>query len=118
MALEIVQIHEAGKEDSEYISLRAVTDCDLKYSLICDTTYTSETTISNKLRHMYWFAPKAIKKGDYVFLYTGDGTNTSFTNKANTTTYVFYWGLDEPIWNDTGDCGVLFDVTGWSTARA
>jgi hypothetical protein len=118
MDLKIISIHEQGKQDAEYIKLQATADCNLKYYMVCDTTYSSPTTISNKLRHQYWFASKEIKKDDYIFLRTGSGTNRSFANNANSTTHEFFWGLKEPIWNNTGDAGILFALEGWQTHKA
>lgn len=118
MGLELVSIHEKGKQNAEYVELKAVEACDLQYYMVSDTTYTSETKISNKLRHVYWFAPKQVSKGDYVFLRTGKGTNTSHANNAGTTTHVFYWGLDKAVWNNTGDAGILFNLKAWKTKKA
>lgn len=118
MKLEIVAIHEKGKRNGEYIELKVSAACNLKYYMVGDTTYTSDTSISNKLRHVYWFAPKDVASGDYVFLYTGKGTNTSHKNNAETTTHVFYWGLDGAVWNDTGDAGILFEINAWNTKKA
>lgn len=118
MSLELVNIHEKGKQGSEYVELKALEACNLKYYIVTDTTYTSETSISNKLRHMYWFTSKDVAKGDYIFLRTGKGTNTSHANKAGTTTHVFYWGLDKPVWNNTGDGGILFTLKTWSAKKA
>lgn len=117
MSLELVSIHEKGKQDAEYVELKATEACNLKYYIVSDTTYTSETAISNKLRHVYWFAPKDVAKGDYVFLRTGKGTNTTHANKAGTTTHVFYWGLATPVWNNTGDAGILFTLKSWNTKK-
>lgn len=118
MSLELINIHEKGQQNSEYVELRANEKCNLKYYIVSDTTYTSNTAISNKLRHIYWFAPKDIAKGDYVFLRTGKGNNTTHANQAGTTTHVFYWGLDKAVWNNTGDAGILFTLKTWSTKKA
>ncbi|GLH67742.1 hypothetical protein [Geothrix edaphica] len=118
MSLEIIKIHEQGKQDSEYIELRAVEKCDLKYYIVSDTTYTSETSISNKLRNIHWFSAKTVEKGDYIFLRTCKGANTSHKNQAGTTTHVIFWGLDKPVWNNTGDAGILFTLKTWNTKKA
>lgn len=118
MKLEILKIHEKGKQNSEYVELRAKEACNLTDYLLSDTTYTSETTISNKLRHVHWFSPQNLEKGDYVFLRTGKGINTSHKNKAGTTTYVIHWGLGTPVWNNTGDAGMLIEISGRQTMKA
>lgn len=118
MSLELINIHEKGKQDAEYVELKAKEACNLKYYIVADTTFTSETSISNRLRHIHWFLSKEIAKGDYVFLRTGKGANTTYTNKAGTTTHVIYWGLDKPVWNNDGDAGILFNLNTWSTKKA
>jgi len=118
MKLEIVKIHEKGKQDAEYVELKAKEACTLSDYILSDTTYISPTTISNKLRHVHWFTPKNLAKGDYVFLRTGNGVDTSHKNRAGTTTYVIYWGLGTPVWNNTGDAGILIEINDWQTMKA
>ncbi|MCX6164374.1 MAG: hypothetical protein NTU73_05855 [Ignavibacteriae bacterium] len=45
-----------------------------------------------------------MESGDYVFLYTKNGNNDDYDNKAKTKTHRFYWNISRAIWNDTGDC--------------
>lgn len=118
MKMEIVNIHEKGKQDVEYVEIKVLEACDLKYYMVTDTTYSSDTSISNKLRHMYWFSTKQVAKGDYIFLRTGKGTNSSHANKAGTTTHTFYWGLDKAVWNNTGDGAILFEIGTWKAKKA
>lgn len=118
MALEISAIRNKGRQDEEYVELRATEACDLRFYIVADTTYTSEASVSNMLRHTYWFTSYQVAKGDYVFLYTGRGSHVTFANKAGTVTHVFFWGLGSAVWNDTGDGGVLFNIRQWSTKRA
>lgn len=118
MKMEIASIHEQGKRNEEYVRIKVLEACDLKYYIVTDTTYSSDSTISNKLRHMYWFKTKAVEKGDYVFLYTGRGENRSYANNVQTTTHVFYWGLDSAVWNDDGDGAILFQVNAWKAQKA
>ena len=118
MKIEIVSIHEMGKRNEEYVKIKVLESCDLKYYIVADTTYTSDSSISNKMRHMYWFKTKDVSQGDYVFLYTGKGQDRSFANNVKTTTHVFYCGVDNAIWNDDGDGAILFAVSGWKAKKA
>jgi cytolysin (calcineurin-like family phosphatase) len=118
VTLQLVNIHQKGKQDAEYVELKAVDACNLKDFIVCDTTYTSDTTISNRFRHTYWFLPQQVAKGDYVFLRTGKGTKSSHKNQAGTTTHVIYWGSNTPIWNNTGDAAILFALKGYSVKKA
>lgn len=117
MKLKIHSLQNKGNQNEERIWFDVVEDCDLKYYIVSDTTYTSANAISNKLRHIYWFSSKPVKAGDYVVLYTKKGQPTELSNDKGTTTHVFYWGLERAVWNDTGDCAVLFEVTTWMTKK-
>ena len=118
MKLELIKVNNCGDQTKEYVSLEVVADANLEFYLLTDTTYTDDIHISNKLRHLYWFPKTAVKKGDFVWLDTGKGTNISRGNTAQTRTHIFYWNLAEPVWNDDGDCAVLFEVSAWTTKRA
>jgi len=118
MKLQIVKIHNHGDQLEEYVQIKVLADCDLSHYLITDNTYAADGKISNKLRHPYWFLSQTVRAGDFVFLYTRRGTDTSWKNQAGSTTYARFWGLREPVWNDTGDCAVLFELADWKTVRA
>ncbi|MGE8343373.1 MAG: hypothetical protein ACN6OI_20275 [Flavobacterium sp.] len=118
MDLQIDKVIDYGTQSSERILLNVIADCNLKYYILADTTYTDATHISNKLRHMYWFTPKDVKKGDKIVIYTKNGsdTKTSINNGLNTT-YTFYWDLKNSVWNNTGDSAILFNLNTWKTTK-
>jgi hypothetical protein len=119
MKIKIHSIENKGDLDSEVVWLDVVEDVtDLGYYMVCDTTYTDDNHISNELRHAYWFPTKAVKKGDWIALYTKNGTNGTSSNKRETTTHKFFWKLGRTVWNKDGDCAVLFQLTTWKTKRA
>ena len=119
MIIEVQGIQEKGNQKEEYVSLKALEACNLKYYIVTDTTFTSDLkSISNKMRHMYWFKSKEVAKGDFVRLWTGQGTDNDFTNKSGTTTHNIYWGLKTPIWNNDGDGARLFEVNSWAAKKA
>lgn len=113
MKLEIISVHNHGNHKEEYVLLKAHDDCDIGRYQLCDSTYTADGRVSNKLRHTYWFPDKDIKKGDLVSVWTKDGTNTTDKNSSGTLIHRFYWGLSKPVWNDNGDCAVLQYVSTW-----
>lgn len=115
MKLEIISIENKGDLANETIWLDVLEAANLQYYLVSDTTYTGEHQISNELRHVYWFRSK--QEGDYVALHTKDGTNSTTSNKRNTTTHHIYWDLGRTIWNKDGDCAVLFEVNTWQAKK-
>jgi hypothetical protein len=118
MKLQVIKIHNHGNHLEEFVEMKVIADCDLSHFLLTDNTYAADGTISNKLRHPYWFLPKKVLAGDLVFLYTRRGADTSWRNRAGSTTHERFWDLREPVWNDTGDCAVLFELAQWRTIRA
>ncbi|SDG27335.1 hypothetical protein SAMN05216571_10813 [Onishia taeanensis] len=117
MKLEILSVKGRGDHTQESVRLKVIDDCDLKHYMVADTTYTGDTTISNRVRHTHWFKPGAVKQGDFVWLYTGPGKNTTRGNDSGSTTHVRYWGLNKAVWNDEGDCALLFQIATWRGKR-
>jgi len=117
MKLKIDSVVDYGTHDSERVLLTVLEDCNLKNYQIADTTYNGEHSISNKLRHFYWFAPKDVKAGDKIILHTKRGRNSSTELANGKTQYTYYWGLGNFVWNNDGDAAVLFEVNNWNTTR-
>jgi hypothetical protein len=117
MDLEIINVEGKGEIEKECLWLKATNDIpDLVYYIISDTTYTDDKHISNELRHIFWFPHNSqVKAGDWVKLVTNDAKNTSFTNRSNTTTYVYHWKLGRTVWNKGKDQAVLFKVDTWTS---
>ncbi len=119
MKLEILSVHNKGGFNDEYVDFKVIDDCDLGYYILADTTY-KEGGISNKLRHVHWFSPQQVKKGDFVRLYTRPkraDDKSSWQNGSNTTTHLLFWGLHAAVWNNTGDGAVLFHLRTWKTTK-
>lgn len=118
MDLQIDKVIDNGTQSTERILLNVIADCDLSYYVITDTTFTTPTHVSNKLRHMYWFVAKKVKKGDKIILYTknGNDTETPLNNGLNKT-YTFYWDLKNSVWNNTGDSAILFNLKSWKVTK-
>lgn len=116
MKVKIRNIVDHGHND-ERIVLDVNADTDIGEYLVLDTTYTSSGVVSNKVRHPYWFPDKKVKSGDVVVIYTKKGTNSQQVNKDGSTSHFFYWGLDNNVWNNDGDCALLLHVDNWESHR-
>jgi hypothetical protein len=112
MSLEIKSLRNHGNETEEYLCLEVLEDTDLRNFLVLDATFASDGSVSNRQRHPHWFKPRMVKAGDFVWLYTGKGPDRSRPNKEKTTTHILYWGLEKPVWNNSGDTAVLFRISG------
>ncbi|MDD0841485.1 hypothetical protein [Pseudomonas sp. Gutcm_11s] len=113
MDLKILSVHGHGDHKEEYVLLEAIEDCDVGRFQLCDTTFTRDGKVSNKLRHTYWFPDKEVKKGDLISVWTKTGSDTTTKNKKGTPVHRFYWGLTKAVWNDDGDCAVLQYIGAW-----
>lgn len=113
MKIDIKSVSGHGDYDKEFVTLYVNEDCDAGIYILTDTTYTNDGKISALLRHMFWLPDKQVKKGDFIFVHTKKGMNSSFANQAGTTTHSFYWGLKAAVWNNTKDCAVLIAIASW-----
>jgi hypothetical protein len=86
--------------------------------MLADTTYLNNGKVSNKLRHTFWFPDKDVKKDQLVSVWTKPGTDTTSETDSGTKIHRFFWGLNRAVWNDTGDCAILFALTTWQFFEA
>lgn len=118
MELKIKNVIDYGTHGSERVELTVVSNCNLKYYMIADTTYNGQNSISNKMRHVFWFTPQDVKSGDELVVYTKNGINSSeYINGGRNVKYIFYWGLSSYVWNNSGDAAILFKLNNWNTTR-
>ena len=117
MKVKVISVHNHGNQNEEYVLLSVLEDCDIGDYMLADSTFTADDKISNKVRHTYWFPDKDVKKGELVSLRTKKGSNTEIKTEKGTVVHRFYWGLKESVWNDEGDCAVLFLVNDWAKYR-
>jgi hypothetical protein len=116
MNVKIREVRDGGKLEKERVVLEVVAEDDIGYFLVCDSTYTADGKLSNKLRHIYWFPDKKVSPGDLVVLYTKGGQQSQKPFDIGVgTTHFFYWGLKETVWNKDGDCVVVLDCRLWTS---
>lgn len=116
MNANIRNVIDHGHSD-ERIIIDITDDCDIGVYMVLDTTYTKSGGVSNKVRHPYWFPDQDVKAGDVVVLYTRKGNQISCENKNGSTSYFYFWGLDNNVWNNEGDCALLMHVDDWTTHK-
>ena len=113
MKVKLLYTKGKGNLERERIVMKILGRTDIGQYVLCDTTYYEDNSVSNLLRHVYWFSDKIVQEGDYVVLYTKRGKEGQFRNKSGTITHKFYWGLDRTVWNKSGDGAVLFLIGDW-----
>lgn len=107
MDLAITNIHGQGDYKSEYVWFLVKNDCNLGDYLLADDTFGRGGAASNKLRHVYFFPKKEVKKGERVALRTRVGKDHEDTLESGEKVHRFYWNLKHAVWNDNGDCAHL-----------
>lgn len=118
MNIEIDRVVDNGSHNVERIELNVTGNCNLNKYILADTTYTDETHISNKLRHMYWLSNQNVITGDKIVVYTKPGvTSKQLINGGLNTKYTYYWGLGNSVWNNTGDAAILFNINTWNSKK-
>lgn len=107
--LKIISINNSGNLQDEHVYLKAETDCNLGDYLLTDSTYGSNEAPSNKLRHVFFFPVLVVKKGEYVVLWTRKGNySVNPATTAKSPQHNVFWGLQETVWNVTGDKAFFF----------
>ncbi len=97
--LLFAQLH-SDKTNEEFVEFYVTKSGNLQNYLVTDQE-----------KHEYWFPNHNVKKGDYILLFTGVGTNSSSNG-----VHKFYMGLT-PIWNDKGDDVVLLKPSSTDTTK-
>ena len=103
MELKILKVDGRGSASNEYIIFSVLKDCNLKSFIVCDKTFNSDGTPSNKHRHVYFFPSCEVKAGEIVWLNTCPGTNRKNETHGGKRAHEFFWGLNSSVWNDGGD---------------
>lgn len=115
MKLKIKELIDNGTHNSERLEIDVLEDANMKYYLIRDTTYSSAGKLSNKWTHTHKFLTKEVKAGDKVVLYTRRGTDREEDFGEHNKRYIYYWNLDNSVWNNEGDVAVIYEINGWSS---
>lgn len=114
MELKISSIADKGDLSNERIGLKVLKDCNLTSFIIFKTRKTNGGFL-NKSKNSYWFLPNQVEEGDKVVLYSKKGKNSIKENEDGSSTYFFYWGLTNSIFNEEVDKIVLINAKGFKS---
>lgn len=107
MSLKIYSVINASNPDEEVVRLSTDVDVNLKGYAVVDKTFNSDGNESNKFRHIFIFPDLAIKAGEFIRLYSGEGKYNVTVNANKARIHHFYWHSDGCVWNDKGDTARL-----------
>jgi hypothetical protein len=117
MEIVITGFGNKGDLANERVGLKVLRDCDTKFYLLFKTSFSPNNIFLNRTNASYWFAPRNVKTGDQIVVYTRAGNDSQQVNPDGTTTYFLYWGLSQPIYG-TGDSGVvLTEIKSWDSSK-
>ncbi len=114
MNIVINKIVDRSDLEKERIIFTVKEDDFLGAYLVFKSKKTGEKMVSSETKGTYWFPDKDVKKGDLIVLYSKKGINTEKKNTDGTTTYFFYWGSTNVLWNDSVDAAILLRLQEWN----
>lgn len=118
MKIKFLYIKDNGVLDKERVVLLVEEDCDLGHYLIATSHFKPDAgTFSSKIKNVFWFPDREVKKGDKIIVYTKKGIHNKQENEDQTTSHFFYWGIEAPL-NSKNDetCVVVFNAS-WLVER-
>jgi hypothetical protein len=104
LPLSIIHVGNPAGNDplKEFVQLFVFEDLNTSGYALVDRTFKEEGGVSNEFRHIYVFPNQDVKKNDIIDVYTGIGTNSVHDNLDGSTTYFFFWGSEQCVWNNQG----------------
>ena len=117
MKIKLSEIKDPGNPEKERIVATVLSDTDLGGYILAETQETSDETISSELKNVKWLEDQPLKVGDMVIIYTKSGKNGKIINVDGSTSYFYYWALDNPIGNKE-NVGVILYEAEWSFIKA
>ena len=116
MTIEAKYVKDAGDIEKERLVMKTRQRTYIGSYLVTDTTYYDDESVSNRLRHLYWFPDDIYAdRGDTIVLYTKEGEDFKSEKKSGSYIYFFYWGLERSIWNKKDDSAVIFKISEWTS---
>lgn len=114
MDLKLIKIADCNTDDERLI-IQAMRACNLNEFIVLDTTFDEDGIVSNKCRHVFIMPDICVNEGDFIWLYSHQGTYHTHNNTTNTITHNIYWGLDIHVWNNDGDMAYLIHYDDWGS---
>ncbi|MDY4374014.1 hypothetical protein [Pectobacterium carotovorum] len=117
MKFKINWLKEPGNIEKERVVIEILEDGNAGDLIVTSTVQQGENEISSKIKNPYWIPDQDVEKGDLIIIYTKKGRKSNRTNSDNSSSYFFYIGMDEPLYNESNETAVVFDISDWELAR-
>ena len=112
--VRFVRVASAGDLAKERVVLRATADINvINLVLVGMNQGDDPSEVTDLNRDLFWFPDYAVKRDDYILLYTKAGHPRNYISPRGSTMHAFYWDKDHPVWTgETNIVGIL-RVRGW-----
>lgn len=117
MEIKITSIADRGNLVHERIGFNVLKNCQLEFYIVFKTRKTANG-FYNRSKYSYWFLPENLKINDKIVLYTKKGDNAIKQNPDGSSTYFFYWGLDDALFKEDKDRIVLINAKSYILDKA
>ncbi len=114
MKINPARFREKGKLDGERLVFTVEQDDDIGSYAVFHTNFLKDGMVSSRVKRVYWFPDKPVRKGDLVVLYTKQGTQSEKKASDGSTSHFFYWGLTGALWDSPSECAVLTHIDSWA----
>lgn len=112
MNLKIRYFKDRGQLRTERVVLKVLADDNIgHYSLF--RTLVQDGAVTNGVTHAFWFPDKTVRAGDFVILYTKEGTDSQTVSERGVTSHFFYWYQTSPMWEDSDFAAVALFTPDW-----
>lgn len=117
MKFKIRGVREPGELDKERVVIELLEDGNVGTMIIASTKQQSSTKVSARIKSPYWIPDQEVKRGDLLVIYTKSGSRNSKENNDGTSSYFFYMGESQPLYNKEDQTVAAFDISSWSFAK-
>lgn len=117
--LRLLGVFDPGIPNKERVVLKAKQSLDIGWYALILSSQTGRPGVATPIRDsMFWFGSGTIAAGDWLFLYTGPGTNTKIpSSDGKNTLYIQFWGKKQTIFHNKQIVPVLWRLNGVSVER-
>jgi hypothetical protein len=118
MKVTLLGLYDRGVIAKERVHFRAEVDLDLSFFIILDSFWVDQTRVQAGDRLVHWFAPRAIKRGEHVVLYTRAG-NPSTEPRTDGSTYHFVFrGQGNAVYLSPSATAIVMEIQTWVSTPA
>lgn len=112
--LSIIDVLDRGVPNKECIAIHVETPLNMaQYGLMLGASIAYDGMATPIRDIFFWFGEGAVKKGDWIFVYTGSGTPTTSPTSDNLSSrYTLYWNRPYTLFHNSNLVPVLFRMDG------